>query len=469
MDSRPFDYLILDNAGKVFPGQNSKRWSNVYRMSVQLREEIEPETLRKALSNTFDRLPSFRVRMRKGFFSNYFEPNDRECPVRKDIKNPCYRIDYRENNGYLLRVFYHKSRISIDVYHALCDGYGSAVFLATLAGEYLRLRGHSITYNQFVLDTREKPRKEEYEDAYERYAMPKGKCSLLETAAYHKKGTKQPLHLTNYTSIIMPFSQLHAVSKSYEVTVTELVAAILLDIHYRHQLKYSKSKKDVSVQIPINLRKGFPSPSVRNFVICLSVKISPKKKEYTFEEIVSSVSSQLRAVNNKDFLHAYITQTVNLQTKTLRFVPLAVKNLFVKIGFAFGAEYSTTALLSNLGQIVLPDGVKQQVERAFFFNGPGIVNGSRCAAVSCGDSFVLTFSNRYKEGDTERELMERMSELGIDVTFETNRDEGFDIDGVTQGDADAWSKEIYIPSKKDRRKPPKIKLPLGKRLKQFFC
>ncbi len=443
--------MPLDNAGKVFPGQNTNRWSNVFRLSIQLKEEIDPEALKIALSKTLNRIPSFRVKIRSGFFGNYFEGNERDCPVNHDIKNHCYRIGFKENNGYIFRVYYHKSRISIDIYHALCDGYGGAVFLFTLAGEYLRLKGHSISHNQLVLDVNEAPKSEELEDAYERYATSKDSTKLLETPAYHKRGTKLPLHLCNYTSVIMSFKELHALSKSYGVTVTELLASILLDIHYRKQLSEGKTRKDVSVQIPVNLRKAFPSESLRNFVICLTVKMSPRKGEYAFEEILRSVSTQLKQVNNQKDLHAYITQTVNLQTKALKFVPLAIKNSVVKISFSFGAEFSTTVLLSNLGPISVPEDMKEHIERCFFYTGPGLVNGARCGAISFGDSFSLTFSNCYEERDIETEFLRRLSELGISATVETNRDSDYsDIEGVTIGDSEAYSDQVFIPSKQDR-------------------
>lgn len=451
MANNSFEWLKLDNAGKVFPGQNTNQWSNVFRMSIELKSEIDPDILKAALDRTLIRIPYFKVRIRNGLFSNYFEVNEMDCPVNKDIKNPCYRINFKENNGYLFRVYYHNCRISVDVYHALCDGYGASVFLSTLAGEYLRLKGHSISHNSFVLDTNEAPKAEELEDAYARYSSPSAKCNLLETPAYHVKGTRLPLYMGNFTTVTIPFHQLHRISKGYGVTVTEFLAAVMLDIHYQKQLRQGKSKKDVSVQIPVNLRKAFPSESLRNFVICLSVKIEPSKRNYTFEEILQSVSLQLREINNTDYLHAYITQTVNLQTRTLRFVPLAVKNSAIKISFSFGAEYSTSVLISNFGAVKLPEDMSEHVERFFFFTGPGLVNPARCGVISFGDKLVYSFSNCCLESDIEEEFMKRLALMGIPLTVETNRKNSFgEIEGVTVGDPNAFSDRAFIPMKKDK-------------------
>ncbi|MBQ7117056.1 MAG: hypothetical protein IJN88_02480 [Clostridia bacterium] len=469
MNKGTFEWIPLDNAGKVFPGQNTKRWSNVFRLTVQLKEDVDPELLKKALSSTLERIPTFRVRIRSGFFWNYYEKNSLECPVNHDIKNHCYRIGFKENNGYLFRVYYYRSRISLDIYHALCDGYGGAVFLSTLTGEYLRLRGESISFNRFVLSTEDEPAPQEREDAYIRYAAEDTESDLFETPAHHIWGTKLPLYMCNYTTVTMSFAQLHAVSRGYGVTVTELLAAVLLDIHYSRQAGPRLLRKDVSVQIPLNLRKVFPHETLRNFVMCLSVKINPRKGEYTFEEILESVKAQLRHANNKKALNAYITRTVKIGTEKIRFLPLIVKNTVIKVGFAFGAEYSTTALISNLGPITVPGDMEKHIEKFLFYTGPGIVNGARCGVISFGDRLTFTFSNRYKENDIERDFMKRLTAMGISLTVETNREEVYsDIDGVSDGDREAYPERVHIPSKSDRVKLPRTQAPLTERMKRTF-
>ncbi len=469
MKITPFEWMPLDNAGKVFPGQNTNRWSNVFRLSLKLKEPVEPAFLEKALENTLERLPSFKVRMKSGFFWNYYERNEMPCPVRRDIKNPCYRINFRENNGYLFRVYYLGASVSIDFYHALCDGYGGAVFLSTLAGEYLCLKGKTAAVGGLALNTAEEPRPQETEDAYIRYAAEDTKSDLFETPAFHVRGTKMPLHECNCTAVKMSFSELHAVSKGYGVTVTELLAAVLLDIHYRRQRSPKSLCRDVSVQIPLNLRKSFPSETVRNFVLCLTVKLNPRKGDYSFDEIVQTVSEQLRRANNVRSLNAYITRTVKIGTEKIKLLPLAVKNTVIRVGFFFGAEYSTTALLSNLGPAVLSDEMSGHIEDFSFYTGPGLVNGARCGAVSFGDTFVFTFSSCYKESDIEREFMARLAAMGVALTVETNRDTDFsDIEGVTVGDTEAYSREVFIPTKKDRVKLKKAEISTAERMKRIF-
>ncbi len=452
MENNSLRWIKLDNAGKIFPGQNTRRWSNVFRLGVELKEEIDPEILKEALKITLERIPSLKVRMKKGFFWNYFEINDMECPVNPDIKNHCYRINFKENNGFLFRIYYHHNRICIDFYHSLCDGYGGAVFISTLAGHYLRLKGCSVSHNKFVLDVNEKPKDEELEDAYLRYSSSKAKYVSDETRVYHKRGTKLPLHLCNYTVCTMSLEKLRSLSKSYGVTITELFAAILLDIHYRKQLSEGKTNKEVSVQIPVNLRKAFPSNTLRNFVLCLMVKINPEMGKYTFEEILKTVSHQLKLVNDAKALDSLMTRNVNIEKKAVKYVPLVLKNFFVGLGFRVNAEFSTSVLISNLGVITLPEDMEEYVERFFFFTGSGLVNGARCGVVTFGDKVVFTFSNRYKEDDVEKEFFRRLGELGIPVTVTTNRGDVFaNINNVSEEKDCPYPDRVFVPTSKDRQ------------------
>lgn len=423
MKKNSFDWFKLDNAAKIFPGQNSRSWSNVFRVGVELKSQVDPAILREALDNTLKRIPSFNVRIRRGAFWYYFEKNPNQAPIMPDIRNICYRINFKENKGFLFRVYYRNSKINVDVYHALSDGYGAMVFLGTLVGEYLRLCGQPVAYNSFVLNPFDEPSEAETEDSYSRYADSKVKYNRADKWVYHHRGTKSPMHINNYTIGTMSFKQVHAITKKYGVTVTEFFAAMLVDIHYRKQLENGKKQKEISVQIPVNLRKEFPSETLRNFVLCLRVKIDPNLGEYTFEEILKSVALQLRLANDKKLINSLMTQNLKLERNpVMKYFPLDLKNLGVAISFAITGEQTTTALLTNVGAVKFPDEIMPHVEQLHFYSGAGKLNGARCAVASLGDKMTFSFSNCYMESDIEREFYTRLVKMGVHVKIESNRE-----------------------------------------------
>lgn len=81
----------LDLSATVYPTLQRRDFSSVYRLSVTLKEEIDPALLQQALDRTLPRFPTYKVAIRKGLFWRYLEPNNRPGPfVQKDITVcPC--------------------------------------------------------------------------------------------------------------------------------------------------------------------------------------------------------------------------------------------------------------------------------------------------------------------------------------------------------------------------------------------
>lgn len=417
-------WFKLDNAAKIFPGQNSSTWSNMIRISVNLKEEIEPETLLTAVKMCLPRFPSLNVRIRHGFFWYYFENNPNEPIVRPDVNNPCVRIKYNENNRYLFRVFYYKSRISLELFHALTDGYGSAVFLSTITAQYLRLKGYDIPADGMVLDINEQPHDSETEDAFKKYAVSKVKAKRPALKTYHRSGVKMPKHTSITTSGYIPVDAIKEKAKSYGVTITEYIASVLIMVHLKLQKDEAvRRQKEVSVQIPVNCRNHFPSDTLRNFSVCYSVRIDPNLGEYAFEEVLRQVSLYLRYTNNKKHLQSMFAANLGLETNPImRLIPLFIKNAGIGISFALTAEHTTTAMFSNLGVIRIPKEMTAHIDSFLLIPSPGKVNGGRAGAVSFGNIMTISFSNLYANTDIEREFFRFLVKDGIHVRIESNKD-----------------------------------------------
>ena len=414
----------LDNAAKVFPGQNSSSWSNIYRVSVTLTEKIDPLLLEKAVKTTLKRFPCFDVRMRRGFFWNYFEKNPNEAPpVLPDIANPCHRMLWYENKRFLFRVYYYEKRISIEFHHTLSDAYGASRFVMTVVAVYLRLTGKSIPCGESVLDIDEEPREQEMEDAFLRYATSKVKSKRSRGFVYHFKAKRLPKHHISVTTGYMPVSALKEAAHKYGATITEFLAAALLETMYSLQLEQNKIKpKPVSVQIPVNLRNTFPTETLRNFSLCYSVKIDPRRGEYTFEEIINQISHYLRYINNPKELNAMMTGNIGLERNpVMRALPLAVKNLAIGLAFKMTGEKTVSALISNVGIIKTPPELTQYIEKLMIMTGPGVINGSRCASVSYNGTLALSVANIFESTAIQRVLFTTLVKHGVPVKIESNK------------------------------------------------
>ena len=97
------DWYKLDLSAIVYPTLQRRDFSSVYRLSVLLKEDIDPEILQRAVNLTMPRFPTYKAAIRKGVFWRYLEPNDRPGPfVQEDRVNllsvgesqkiPCYEL-----------------------------------------------------------------------------------------------------------------------------------------------------------------------------------------------------------------------------------------------------------------------------------------------------------------------------------------------------------------------------------------
>lgn len=129
----------LDNAALAFPLVTGKNDSRVFRFYCQLKEEVDPDILQKALDQTMEKYPLFQAVLRKGLFWFYLERRDIRAVVKPEKKPPCSQLYIPDQKSLLFRVSHHRNRINFEVYHALTDGTGAMNFVTELVQDYLIL------------------------------------------------------------------------------------------------------------------------------------------------------------------------------------------------------------------------------------------------------------------------------------------------------------------------------------------
>ena len=409
----------LDLSANVYPTLQRKNFSNVFRLSVVLKEEIDPDTLQKAVDLTLPRFPAFKVALRKGIFWRYLEPNDRPGPfVMPDIINPCMPMLFKSNNRYLIRIYYYRCRISLEVFHSLSDGSGALKLLKTITAVYLRLKGNEISNTRGVLDINEPPRPEEMEDAYIKYASSRVKRPRSQGRAYRIRGHREPFYTLNIIHGLLSVQEVLQKARSYHVTLTEYLNAVLL------YALLEKQKEDrvfreypVALALPVNLRNIFPSDTLRNFIAMVYPSVDPRMGDYTFEEIIVHVHNYMRYYINDKFLNASVQQS-----PLIRIVPLFVKDIVVKQFYIRVQDKQSTAGLTNLGAIDVPDEMREFIDYFDVLMGQPFSPRTNCAVGSFGDTLSINFTSTIIETDVERYFFRKLVQEGLHVKIETNRD-----------------------------------------------
>ncbi len=419
------DWYKLDLSAIVYPTLQRRDFSSVYRLSVVLKKEVDPQVLQKALDMTLPRFPTYKAAIRKGLFWRYLEPNNRPGPfVQEDVKNPCQPMYFKANNRYLVRVYYFGKRIALEAHHSLGDGTGGMCVLQTLTATYLRLLGHDeIANGGFVLDIHEEPDKEELEDAYMRYANAKVCPPRLGEKAYRVRGTKEPFYTLNIVDGILSVSEVMAVAKRYNATITEYLNAVLLHALLRKQEEDRPVRqRPVKIAMPVNLRRFFPTITLRNFITMIYPGVDPRLGEYTFEEIVTQVHNYMRYYINEKLLRGDITTNAATQRNPfIRVVPLFLKDFAVRTFYTKIQDKNSSAGLTNMGALKVPEGMKPYIERFDIYMGQPYSTRTNCAIISFEDILTINFASSIVETDVERYFFRKLVKDGIHVKIESNR------------------------------------------------
>lgn len=414
----------LDLSAIVYPTLQRKDFSSVYRLSVLMKETVDPVLLQKAVDIALKRFPTYKSALRKGLFWRYLEPNDRPGPfVQPDIKNPCMPMSFKANNRYLIRIYYYDRRISLEAHHSLGDGTGGMCVLQTITAVYLRLKGHQISNGGFVLDVETKPDPQELEDAYMKYANAKVRPPRPGEKTYRVRGTKEPFYTLNVIDGIMSVSQVMAVAKKYDATITEYLNAVLLyALLQKQDNEWHLKERPVKIAMPVNLRRFFPSKTLRNFITMVYPSIDPRLGEYTFEEIVIQVRNYMRYYINEKFLKGDITTNAATQSHPfIRIVPLFIKDFVVRQFYTKVQDRNSSAGLTNMGALKVPEEMIEFIERFDIYMGQPFSSRTNCAVASFQDVLTVNFASSIIEADVERYFFRKLVQDGIHVKLESNR------------------------------------------------
>ena len=415
----------LDLSAIVYPTLQRKDFSSVYRLSVVLKEPIQPEILQQAVDMTLPRFPIFKTAIHRGFFWRYLTPNFRPGPfVQPDIRNFCMPMPFRASNRYLMRVYYYDRRISLEAHHCLGDGTGGMYVLHTITANYLRLLGHSVSNGYFVKDIQEAPDPEELEDAYMRYANAQVCPPRPAEKTYRVHGTKEPFYTFNVISGAMSSRQVLEVTKKYDASVTEYLNSVLLyALLQKQQNDFHFHLRPVRIAMPVNLRRFFPSKTLRNFITMVYPAIDPRLGEYRFDEIVTQVHHYMRYYINEKFLRGDITTNASTQRNLfIRIVPLFIKDFVVRKFYTMVQDKNSSAGLTNMGVLKVPDDMKPYIERFDIYMGQPFSSRTNCAIVSFEDTLTINFASNIIESDVERYFFRKLVQDGIHVTIQSNRD-----------------------------------------------
>ena len=416
----------LDNSAKIFPIDSDKNFSAVYRMSVLLTEDINPNLLKSAVDKTLESFTSFKVCLKRGFFWYYLEENQKEIIIDEEKNYPCKYIDKNTNNGYLFKVTYYKNKINVDTFHSLTDGSSSIEFIKAIAYNYIDLAHPDETKNipemevKQNIEVNDKNTEDSYIKNYQKHLKsPKGGKK-----AYILSGKRIPLYGVGVTHGFINLKQIIKRCRKLKVTVTQYFTAVLIYAIYQEYIEKNKGKKfkrPIKICIPVNLKKYFESTTITNFFSYISINADIKEIDLlNFDQILKFVHDDFKKKLDKTEIARTMMKNIKLGNNIgIKLIPLFLKRPIVKISYIEIRKYSTTTL-SNIGKVnVLPE-YQKYIDNFLFLIAPDRGEKIKCSTMSYKDNIIFTITSILKNPGVEKKFFEYLEKENTTVKIETN-------------------------------------------------
>ena len=405
----------LDNAAKVFPSTVKKSDTRVFRFSAFLKEDIEPTALQAAVDAAVTEFPIFLSVMRRGVFWYYLEQSEIKPEIEIEDKPPCHPMYDNNKKSLLFTVSYFKAKINLEVYHVLTDGTGAIAFLKTILYYYIKIV-HSDDFECDFPNLPSAAKEVKGADGFSKYYSKRRVHRTRFEKAHLLKGPKLSGNGLRIINADMSVSSISALAKNYSASITELLTAVfILAIH--DEMSIEESSKPVVIGVPVNLRKFFPSDTARNFFGLISVAYNFEKGSGEIGEIIETVRETFKDKLTADSLSERMNVLIGLEHNAgVRIAPLPIKNFAIRTARSFG-DHGTTAVVSNVGIIKMPDGFER------YINSFGVYASTlktQLCFCSYMDMLTLGFTSAFESPWLERNFVTRLSSLGIEVTISAN-------------------------------------------------
>lgn len=404
----------LDNSAIIHLAARQKNYTNGFRIVVTMRETVCMETLQKAVNRITLRFPTVIAGIRRDFFQYHVVPNKVPPRVRKEQK--CLApMTEKEIESCAFRVLCSGNRIVTEIFHSLTDGYGGMVVTNALVAEYLKLK-HSVPVpvTEMTPDVDCNAEKEELSDDYFTYAGKKAKAPKHRNVYQLPKNQESDYTVRVDTTVYQADAILNA-AHHYGVTATTLLTAVMaasvMEMQNRYQAE-ERRKKAVQVMVPVNLRKLFPSRTLRNFSLYALCCMEPQDENRSFEELLGSIGDQLAEQTAKEYMETAIA----MNTRAARFplyrsVPLSLKCIILRLAHRIFGECNSCISISNLGVISLPAAMEIFIESIDFMLTPRTRSPYNCGVVTFHGKISINFSRLCKNPELEEVFFNKLESV----------------------------------------------------------
>lgn len=262
-----FRWLKIDTAAIMFSCLSTKKWGRTFRFSACFKEAVDPVYVEKACRDLMPDFPSVYAYLGKGFFWNYIALSDLLPEIREETDEGMLPVTLRKDKRPDFRLTYKANRLNIECSHSIGDGKGMLHYFTALLERYNELK-NGVTEKYICRENVAVNSDNSFSRYYDRGEKAKGDP----VKAYHFAEK----YIDGYTKLLFAEMSAEAVKNAahkYGTTVTGYLTGVLMLGILRAVKK--PVYEPITVAVPVNLRRFFPSESVRNFTVQTFVTFNP--------------------------------------------------------------------------------------------------------------------------------------------------------------------------------------------------
>ena len=387
----------IDNTAKAFT-MEEKKFTNTFRLSVILKELVDPEILKIAITKSLDMYPSYKVKIKNGFFWNYLKTNKNDLVLEAQENKNIKTINLSKNNDYLFKVTYINNKINLDMCHILTDGVGATIFLKSIIYNYLNFKYGLNTDSSELLIYNYIDKDQLIENADKSLVFKKSK-----NKTFFIREKINPFFTKTY-HYILDLKNFKEICKKNNVSISEYLSALYVYAIY-NTVYDRKSKKDILLTVPIDLRRRYNVDAFSNFFTCMDVKCNLLKNKYmNFKKILNEIKKEFQSNLNNENIQKYLARDVKLGTNFgISMVPLVVKKAFMKY-FGKYVNNSPTTTFSNIGPIKIADQYKKYINNIVALVNTGKQQKVKCTICSYENNLTITINSNLISNKLEKEF-----------------------------------------------------------------
>jgi NRPS condensation-like uncharacterized protein len=420
-------FIPVDNAAQIFVAINSKKETTMSRIALTLKHPIDLNLMNDALKKIIKAFPFFQVYLRKHFFNYVFERTDDLPIIEKDTKWTNRYINF-EQDKFPFKIKVLGSTIALEMSHIITDGYGTLSFLLSLTNEYLRSLNYEIESNPIIKLHGDSIIPEEWQCAFRKIFPQKGPSVKMNPQAYIPKGEMISVKKYYSTRIIMNLKELQTKARKLNVTLNIYVSAIYtyaLQEMFIEDIADGTTKPNIPIriQIPVNLRKDYPTKSLRNFSYLYSPSFNIFENKHSFPELVEKMSSEIRHERHTDSLKNQISRNLRAENNIFfKLLPRVIKKILFKVLYHLFARSQYSGVLTNMGDIKLPPTMENLIESFDIIPCNSPVPGRNTALYSFNGKLEMNIGSSCNDLRLETKIINQMKELSIEYKVIYKRD-----------------------------------------------